>query len=57
MSDKPRTLFEQLVDGGMLIAPVASGTEQIVLYTKRGKGIREERLKRCSFVPLKKGVV
>ena len=56
MSERPEELISQLADGGDLIAPVQDVEEQLVLYSKKGEDIQEEKLSRCSFVPLLKGV-
>jgi protein-L-isoaspartate(D-aspartate) O-methyltransferase len=56
-SDRPDALLEQLGNGGMLIAPVVEGSERLILYKKNGIHITEQRLSRCAFVPLRKGVV
>ena len=56
-SDRPDALLEQLGNGGMLIAPVVEGSERLILYKKNGINITEQRLSRCAFVPLRKGVV
>ena len=56
MSERPEELISQLADGGDLIAPVQNVEEQLVLYSKKGEDIQEEKLSRCSFVPLLKGV-
>jgi protein-L-isoaspartate(D-aspartate) O-methyltransferase len=55
-SERPEKLLSQLVDGGCLIAPVQDVDEQLVLYRNKGGGIEEQKLSRCSFVPLLKGV-
>ncbi|MCX5752651.1 MAG: protein-L-isoaspartate(D-aspartate) O-methyltransferase [Candidatus Krumholzibacteria bacterium] len=55
MQDRPVKLLEQLADGGRLIAPISESSECIVLFTKQGDSITEQRLARCSFVPLLKG--
>ncbi len=48
-----RPLLEQLVDGGILVAPVGDRLEQTLMrYTRDPGGIREEALTRCVFVPL-----
>jgi protein-L-isoaspartate(D-aspartate) O-methyltransferase len=47
------SLFEQLADGGILVAPVGSRIEQTLKrYTKEGERCREESLCQCVFVPL-----
>lgn len=49
----PRTLMEQLADGGILVAPVGDRMEQTLMrYTRAGDEAREEALVRCVFVPL-----
>lgn len=55
MAERPDALLEQLADGGRLIAPISESAECIVLFTKRGSAVTEQRLARCSFVPLLKG--
>jgi protein-L-isoaspartate(D-aspartate) O-methyltransferase len=55
MPERPAKLLEQLVDGGKLIAPISESAECIVLFTKQGGNVSEQRLARCSFVPLLKG--
>jgi protein-L-isoaspartate(D-aspartate) O-methyltransferase len=49
----PRALLEQLVEGGILVAPVGDRLEQTLMrYTRQGEEAREEALVRCVFVPL-----
>jgi protein-L-isoaspartate(D-aspartate) O-methyltransferase len=49
----PPALFDQLRDGGILVAPVGTRTEQTLKrYTKHGKTVDEESLCQCVFVPL-----
>jgi protein-L-isoaspartate(D-aspartate) O-methyltransferase len=49
----PRALLEQLVEGGILVAPVGDRLEQTLMrYTREGDRAREEALVRCVFVPL-----
>jgi protein-L-isoaspartate(D-aspartate) O-methyltransferase len=53
----PQKLFEQLSDGGILVAPMQKGSKQIITrYTKRGKHIESEELEDCDFVPVLDGV-
>jgi protein-L-isoaspartate(D-aspartate) O-methyltransferase len=54
-AERPTKLLEQLADGGRLIAPIAYGSEHIILFTKDLGRVAEHRLARCSFVPLMKG--
>jgi protein-L-isoaspartate(D-aspartate) O-methyltransferase len=55
MPQRPLKLLEQLADGGRLIAPISESAECIILFTKQGESVTEQRLARCSFVPLLKG--
>jgi len=53
----PAKLFEQLADGGVLIAPVQKGNKQIIMrYKKAGETIEEYELEECDFVPVLDGV-
>jgi protein-L-isoaspartate(D-aspartate) O-methyltransferase len=54
----PQKLFDQLREGGILIAPMERGREQIITrFTKRGGKIMEDALEVCDFVPIVNGVV
>lgn len=54
----PQKLFDQLREGGILIAPVEKGREQVITrYTKQGGKIHEDALEVCDFVPVLDGVV
>lgn len=57
MPDHPTELLDQLADGGRLVAPIKGDAEHLVLFSKDGGVLREERLARCAFVPLLKGEV
>lgn len=53
----PPKLFEQLADGGVLIAPVQKANKQIIMrYKKAGSVIEEYELEECDFVPVLDGV-
>ena len=53
----PQKLFEQLRDGGILVAPIAKGSKQIITrFTKNGTSFDEEELEECDFVPVLDGV-
>jgi len=53
----PQKLFDQLADGGILVAPVEKGGEQIITrYTKNGSTITAKELEICDFVPILDGV-
>jgi len=56
VKNRPDVLLSQLADDGLLIAPVADGAEQIILYRPRDGAIEERPLQNCAFVPLKKGI-
>jgi len=54
----PQKLFDQLREGGILIAPMEKGREQVITrFTKRGGKIMEDALEVCDFVPILDGVV
>jgi protein-L-isoaspartate(D-aspartate) O-methyltransferase len=49
----PRTLFEQLAKGGVLVAPVGEGaTQRLVRWRERDGRLLEEDLGRILFVPM-----
>jgi len=49
----PRTLLEQLTDGGRLVAPIAARDSDMLSLFERGSGGYERRiLAPCRFVPL-----
>ncbi|NLC27438.1 MAG: protein-L-isoaspartate(D-aspartate) O-methyltransferase [Campylobacteraceae bacterium] len=53
----PETLFEQLANGGILVAPIEKDREQIITcYTKSENGISSKTLGSCLFVPVKDGM-
>ncbi len=54
----PKALFEQLADGGVLLAPIEQDGLQIITryYKKRGK-ISSEIIEPCLFVPIVDGRV
>ncbi len=52
----PDALFEQLADGGILIAPVEEyGLQTITRYYKNGTTITSEAIEECCFVPVIEG--
>ncbi len=54
----PKKLFDQLSDGGILLAPVLKDNKQIITrYIKNGEKIEEEELEECDFVPVLDGVL
>ena len=53
----PTKLFDQLADGGILVAPLQKGNKQVITrFIKRGERIEEEELEDCDFVPILDGV-
>jgi protein-L-isoaspartate(D-aspartate) O-methyltransferase len=56
MTEGPDTLLAQLKDDGIMIAPVVSDNEHLILFRKRADVVESDRLSRCAFVPLLKGV-
>jgi protein-L-isoaspartate(D-aspartate) O-methyltransferase len=54
----PQKLFNQLAEGGILIAPIDKGREQVITrFTKQGGLIHQDTLEICDFVPVLDGVV
>ncbi|HFB54253.1 MAG TPA: protein-L-isoaspartate(D-aspartate) O-methyltransferase [Sulfurimonas autotrophica] len=54
----PQKLFEQLADGGILVAPMERDGKQVITrFLKEGERIIEEELEDCDFVPVLDGVV
>ncbi len=52
----PQKLFEQLKDGGILVAPIEKGNKQIITrFIKNGDSIKIEELDECLFVPVVNG--
>ena len=53
----PNTLFEQLADGGILVAPIKRENEQIITqFIKKDNDIIEISKESCLFVSVKDGV-
>ena len=53
----PETLFDQLGENGVLVAPVDNGPfQRLVRYTRTAEGIEEQELGAVSFVPLLEGL-
>lgn len=51
--DIPKTLIEQVIDGGRIVAPVGEqGAQTLSVLTKVGSRTRIKKLTGCSFVPL-----
>jgi len=53
----PQKLFDQLRDGGILVAPMQVGTRQIITrFKKVGSSLQKEELEECDFVPILNGI-
>jgi len=53
----PQKLFDQLADGGILVAPIEKANKQIITsFKKNGSSIRVTELELCDFVPVLDGV-
>jgi len=53
----PSKLFDQLSDGGVLVAPLQKGDKQVITrFRKKGTNIVSEELEACDFVPVLDGV-
>jgi len=53
----PQKLFDQLADGGILVAPIEKNGKQVITrFMKEGSRIQEEELEDCDFVPILDGV-
>jgi len=54
----PAKLFEQLADGGILVAPLQKDNTQVITrFIKNGEYIEKEELEDCDFVPILDGVL
>ena len=53
----PQKLFEQLAEGGILVAPMQKGSSQVITrFTKLDSKIQVTELESCDFVPILDGV-
>ena len=53
----PVKIFEQLADGGILVAPIEKDGKQVITrFMKDGDRIIEEELEDCDFVPILNGI-
>jgi protein-L-isoaspartate(D-aspartate) O-methyltransferase len=50
--EPPRTLEEQLADGGRMVAPVGTREQHLMLTTRAGADINRRQLEAVQFVPL-----
>jgi len=52
----PKTLFNQLNDNGILVAPILKNNKEIITQFKKQNGrIIVKEIEQCKFVPIKKG--
>ncbi len=55
--EPPVNLFDQLADGGILVAPIEENGKQVITrFIKNGNKIKVQKLESCLFVPVKTGV-
>lgn len=53
----PSKIFEQLCDGGILVAPMQVGSKQVITrFKKVGNSLQKEELEACDFVPILNGI-
>lgn len=53
----PQKLFDQLRDGGILVAPMEKDNKQIITrFKKNGASIEKTELETCDFVPILNGI-
>ncbi len=53
----PKILFDQLRDGGVLVAPMEKGSKQIITrFKKNGYSMEISELEVCDFVPILDGI-
>ena len=53
----PQKLFDQLKEGGILVAPIQKGSSQVITrFTKKENSIEIVELESCDFVPILDGV-
>lgn len=56
-NEVPVKIFEQLCDGGILVAPMQVGSKQIITrFKKTGTTLQKEELEECDFVPILNGI-
>lgn len=53
----PQALIDQLSEGGILVAPMLKGNEQIITrFVKRGVHFKGQEIESCRFVPVIDGI-
>lgn len=56
IKEVPKILFEQLQEGGILVAPIQHRGKQIITrFTKKGSRIHKEEMEECLFVTIQNG--
>ncbi len=56
IEEVPKTIFEQLAPGGILIAPIIKENRQIITRFIKNDTLRVEELESCLFIDSKEGV-
>ena len=57
VKEVPRVLFDQLEEGGILVAPIEEGERQVITrFVKQSGRIRTEAIEACQFVPVLDGI-
>jgi protein-L-isoaspartate(D-aspartate) O-methyltransferase len=51
----PQSLVAQLKEGGVLVAPIGGGSQELLRIEKRPDGLRRSRHGGVRFVPMKRG--
>jgi len=55
--EPPQVLFEQLSEGGVMVAPIEKNGQEVVIRYRKNRGvITSETLEKCRFVPVLDGV-
>ena len=55
--DVPAALYDQLADGGSMVAPLGRGTQMLTLITRNGDDFERRETEPVRFVPVLGGVV
>ena len=54
----PRPIGEQLKEGGILVAPIQTGSSQIITkFIRKGNTLIKKEIEACEFVPIVEGVL
>ena len=55
--DVPAALYDQLADGGSIVAPLGRGTQMLTVITRNGEEFERREMESVRFVPVLGGVV